>query len=119
VHTSNCSALDEAVVYTTTAETFSPEERRRFESLAMRAGLRRYGGDCYLYGMLASGWCELVIEVQLKAHDFMAVVPVIEGAGGRISDWRGARLTTASVGRVVAAANETLWKVAIETLGAP
>ncbi|HUO20649.1 MAG TPA: histidinol-phosphatase [Steroidobacteraceae bacterium] len=118
VRTSEVSALGDAVVYTTTAETFSPAERRRFEALAMRAGLRRYGGDCYLYGMLASGWCELVIEVQLKAHDFMAVVPVIEGAGGRISDWRGAPLTTASDGRVVAAANETLWRLAVETLGA-
>jgi inositol-phosphate phosphatase / L-galactose 1-phosphate phosphatase / histidinol-phosphatase len=58
-----------------------------------------------------------VIEVQLKAHDFMAVVPVIEGAGGRISDWRGACLTCASDGRVVAAANETLWKMAIAALG--
>jgi inositol-phosphate phosphatase / L-galactose 1-phosphate phosphatase / histidinol-phosphatase len=117
VRASSCRALEEAVVYTTTAETFNPEERRRFESLAMRAALRRYGGDCYLYGMLASGWCELVIEVQLKAHDFMAVVPVIEGAGGRISDWRGERLTSASDGRVVAAANETLWQEAVEVLG--
>ena len=117
VHTSDCSTIGEAVVYTTTAETFSAEERRRFESLAMRAALRRYGGDCYLYGMLASGWCELVIEVQLKAHDFMAVVPVIEGAGGKITDWRGAPLTSASDGRVVAAANETLWKMAVEALG--
>jgi len=117
VHTSDCSTIGEAVVYTTTAETFSAEERRRFESLAMRAALRRYGGDCYLYGMLASGWCELVIEVQLKAHDFMAVVPVIDGAGGKITDWRGAPLTSASDGRVVAAANETLWKMAVEALG--
>jgi myo-inositol-1(or 4)-monophosphatase len=79
--------------------------------------LRRYGGDCYLYGMLASGSCELVVEVQLKPHDFMAVIPVIEGAGGRITDWRGAPLSTASNGRVVAAANETLWKEAVTELG--
>jgi inositol-phosphate phosphatase / L-galactose 1-phosphate phosphatase / histidinol-phosphatase len=117
VHTSTCRSLAEAVVYTTTAETFSSDERKRFEALAMRAALRRYGGDCYLYGMLASGWCELVIEVQLKPHDFMAVIPVVEGAGGRISDWRGARLTTASDGRVVAAANEMLWEAAVAELG--
>ncbi len=119
VRTSTCSSLAQAVVYTTTAETFSSEERERFEALAMRAALRRYGGDCYLYGMLASGSCEFVIEVQLKPHDFMAVIPVVEGAGGMITDWRGARLTTASDGRVVAAANETLWKLALEALGKP
>jgi len=117
VRASECRVLADAVVYTTTAETFSAAERARYEALAGRAALRRYGGDCYLYGMLASGWCELVIEVQLKAHDFMAVVPVIEGAGGRISDWRGARLTRASDGRVVAAANAALWEEAVAELG--
>jgi myo-inositol-1(or 4)-monophosphatase len=115
--TSDRRSLAEAVVYTTTAETFNSEERPRFEALAGRAALRRYGGDCYLYGMLASGFCELVIEVQLKPHDFMAVIPVVEGAGGRISGWRGETLSSASSGRVVAAANETLWRQAVEELG--
>ena len=117
VRTSACRSLADAVVYTTTAETFSSEERPRFEALIKRAALRRYGGDCYLYGMLASGSCELVIEVQLKPHDFMAVIPVVEGAGGNISDWRGAPLSTASNGRVVAAANDALWREAVAELG--
>jgi myo-inositol-1(or 4)-monophosphatase len=67
--------------------------------------------------MLASGCCELVVEVQLKPHDFMAAIPVVEGAGGRISDWRGAPLSSASDGRVVAAANEALWTEAVAELG--
>ena len=117
VHTSACRSLGEAVVYTTTAETFNSEERPCFEALGARAALRRYGGDCYLYGMLASGCCELVVEVQLKPHDFMAVIPVVEGAGGRISGWRGETLSSASNGRVVAAANETLWREAVAELG--
>jgi len=116
VRSSECRSLADAVVYTTTPETFSSQERQRFEALALRAALRRYGGDCYLYGMLASGSCELVIEVQLKPHDFMAAIPVVEGAGGRISDWRGAPLTSTSDGRVVAAANETLWREAVAEL---
>lgn len=113
----DCRSIDEAVVYTTTAETFSPAERERFEALTRRAALRRYGGDCYLYGMLSSGHCDLVIEVQLKPHDYLAVVPVIEGAGGRISDWRGAPLNMKSDGRAVAAATEQLWRQAVEELG--
>src|SRR5882762_8214215 len=104
VRTSACRATEQAVVYTTTPETFDAGERRRF------------GGDCYLYGMLAGGHCDLVIEVQLKPHDFMAAIPVVEGAGGRISDWRGAPLGTASDGRVVAAATEALWRQAIREL---
>jgi inositol-phosphate phosphatase / L-galactose 1-phosphate phosphatase / histidinol-phosphatase len=116
VHTSSCQSIEQAVLYTTTPDTFNTEERRRFDALGARALLRRYGGDCYLYGMLAGGHCELVIEVQLKPHDFMAAVPVVEGAGGRISDWQGAALSSSSDGRVVAAANETLWRQAIGEL---
>jgi inositol-phosphate phosphatase/L-galactose 1-phosphate phosphatase/histidinol-phosphatase len=108
VRTSPCQTIEQAVIYTTTPDTFNTEERRRFEALGSRALLRRYGGDCYLYGMLASGHCELVIEVQ----------PVVEGAGGRISDWRGASLTSSSEGRVVAASTEALWRQAVKELGA-
>ncbi len=117
VNTRDCRAIEQAVVYTTTVETFDGGERRRFETLSARAALRRFGGDCYLYGMLAGGYCDLVIEVQLKPHDFMAAIPIIEGAGGRISDWRGAPLSTASDGRVVAAATEALWQQAVRELG--
>jgi len=115
----DCGSLAAAIVYTTTAETFDPPDRRRFEALSARAALRRFGGDCYLYGMLASGHCDLVIETHLKPHDFMAAIPIIEGAGGRISDWRGAPLGFDSDGRVVAAGSEALWRAALSELGAP
>ncbi len=116
VSTRACQTVEQAVIYTTTAETFNERELPRFQALAARAALRRYGGDCYLYGMLASGFCDLVVEVQLKPHDFMAVVPVVQGAGGRMSDWQGNPLTFASDGRVVAAATEALWHQALEEL---
>ncbi|MBS0577722.1 MAG: histidinol-phosphatase [Proteobacteria bacterium] len=116
VHTRACRALADAVVYTTTTESFDAAELACFQAVARRAALRRYGGDCYLYGMLAGGHCDLVIEALLKPHDFMAVVPVIEGAGGRISDWQGRPLTFASDGRVVAAGSEALWQQALEDL---
>jgi len=117
--TSACRDLAEATIYTTTAETFTPDERRRFETLGARTALRRYGGDSYLYGLVASGHCELVVEARLKPHDYMALVPVVEGAGGRITDWRGAPLSNDSDGRVVAAANETLWREALSVLDGP
>ena len=104
------------VVYTTTPESFNAGELACFQAVARRTALRRYGGDCYLYGMLAGGHCDLVIEVLLKPHDFMAVVPVVEGAGGRISDWQGRPLTFASDGRVVSAGSEALWQQALEEL---
>jgi inositol-phosphate phosphatase / L-galactose 1-phosphate phosphatase / histidinol-phosphatase len=118
VSTRACRSIEEAVVYTTTVETFDAAERARFEALGARAALRRFGGDCYLYGMLANGHCDLVIEVQLKPHDFMAAIPVIEGAGGRISDWRGAPLSLATDGRMVAAGTQALWQQAVDALSA-
>ncbi len=48
-----------------------------------------YGGDCYAYGLLAMGFADLVIEADLQLHDFAALVPVVEGAGGVITDWEG------------------------------
>ncbi len=116
VRTSDCRSLGQAILYTTTAETFDEVERPRFEALGARCALRRFGGDCYLYGMLAGGYCDLVVEAKLKPHDFMAVIPIVTGAGGRISDWRGAPLDASSDGRVIAAATEELWGKALEAL---
>jgi inositol-phosphate phosphatase / L-galactose 1-phosphate phosphatase / histidinol-phosphatase len=118
VRTSRCHSIDAAVLYTTTLESYSARERERFESLSARTALRRFGGDCYLYGMLAAGHCDLVVEVALKPHDFMAAVPIIEGAGGRISDWSGAPLSVVTDGRMVAAATEALWREAVAALRA-
>jgi len=114
--TRDCRSLGEAILYTTTPDTFDAAERPRFEALSARTALRRFGGDCYLYGMLASGFCDLVVEAHLKPHDFMAVIPVVTGAGGRISDWRGAPLSAASEGCVVAASTAALWRQALALL---
>jgi inositol-phosphate phosphatase / L-galactose 1-phosphate phosphatase / histidinol-phosphatase len=114
--TRDCRSLADAILCTTTPETFEGPDRSLFEALSARTALRRFGGDCYLYGMLASGFCDLVVESHLKPHDFMAVIPVVTGAGGRISDWRGAPLGAASDGRVVAASTEALWRQALEIL---
>jgi len=112
----DCRSLGEAILCTTTPETFEGPDRSRFEALSARTALRRFGGDCYLYGMLASGYCDLVVEAKLKPHDFMAAIPIVTGAGGRISDWQGAPLSAASDGRMVLASTEALWQQALEIL---
>jgi fructose-1,6-bisphosphatase/inositol monophosphatase family enzyme len=66
--------------------------------------------------LLASGHCDLVVETSLKSFDFMALIPVIEGAGGIIRDWDGRPLTPDSDGRVIAAANDSLLKQALTVL---
>jgi myo-inositol-1(or 4)-monophosphatase len=114
--TSACRRIGDARVFTTSPDMFAAEDWKHFDALSQRAAFRRYGGDCYIYGLLASGHCDLVIETGLKPYDFMAMIPVIEGAGGKISDWRGNALGLHSDGRVVAAATEELWREALEDL---
>ena len=75
-----------------------------------------YGGDCYAYGLLASGHIDLVVEAGLKPYDFCALVPVVEGAGGRITDWRGEALGPRSDGRVIAAGDPRIHEAALELL---
>ena len=64
-------------------------------------------GDCYMYGLLASGYMDACIEASLSPYDFCALVPVVEGAGGIITDWSGNDLTIKSDGRILAAGNTT------------
>jgi inositol-phosphate phosphatase / L-galactose 1-phosphate phosphatase / histidinol-phosphatase len=105
---SRAKKLENAQIYTSSPDFFSREDWTRYDRLSRKAMFRRFGGDCYQYGLLASGYCDLVVETSLKSFDFMALVPVVEGAGGVITDWDGRPLTHDSDGRVVAAANEAL-----------
>jgi histidinol phosphatase-like enzyme (inositol monophosphatase family) len=108
--------LEDAHIYTSSPDFFSPEDWARYDALSRKAMFRRFGGDCYQYGLLASGHCDLVVESSLKSFDFMALVPVIEGAGGVMSDWKGQPLTRHSDGRVIAAANKILLEQALAIL---
>lgn len=114
--TSRCSRLSAARFYTTSPETFAGETMEGYRRIAQAVALRRFGGDCYSYGLLASGHCDLVVEAGLQPYDYMALVPVIRHAGGVISDWDGNALTLASDGRVVAAATPALHADALALL---
>ncbi|MEG3617121.1 histidinol-phosphatase [Magnetovibrio sp. PR-2] len=103
-----CAALDKAWLYTTTPELFEGDNETAFNALAKTVWRRVYGGDCYAYGLLSSGHVDLICEVQLGTYDYAALVPVIEGAGGIITDWSGASLTMDSDGRVLAAGDKAL-----------
>ena len=113
---SRTAKLEDAQIYTSSPDFFTPQDWARYDVLSKKAMFRRFGGDCYQYGLLASGHCDLVVETSLKSFDFMALIPVVEGAGGIIRDWEGRPLTPHSDGRVVAAANESLLKQALAVL---
>ena len=85
-----CSSLGDAVVACTHPSIFkTPPELAAFHRVADRARLTRYGGDCYAYCLLAMGLIDVVIEASLHAYDVQALIPIIEAAGGVITDWRG------------------------------
>ncbi len=104
VRTRTCPALAEAILATTSPNCFSDHEAEHFMALAQKTAHRRliWGGDCYNYALLASGHIDIVVEAGLKLHDLAALVPVVEGAGGRMCDWSGDPLTADSAGDVIA-----------------
>ncbi|MFD1301239.1 inositol monophosphatase family protein [Methylobacterium marchantiae] len=111
-------ALADARLFATSPDIFEGPDAEAFASLSRAVGLRRFGGDCYSYGLLASGHCDLVVEAGLQVYDVMALVPVVQGAGGVLTDWEGCPLTPDFDGRVVAAANAGLHAEALAHLRA-
>jgi len=111
-----CTGLSGATLFTTSPLLMSDEERGSFEKVQARARLSRYGGDCYAYCMIAAGFVDLVIETDLKPHDIVALIPIIEGAGGIITNWAGK--AAASGGRIVAAGDKRVHAEALKLLQA-
>jgi histidinol-phosphatase len=112
-----CAKLSEAVVSTTHPWSyFSNSERAGFERVARAARMSRFGGDCYAYAMLAAGHIDIIIEADLKHWDVAALIPVIENAGGIVTDWQGARVRDG--GRIVAAGDARAHTQALALLNA-
>jgi inositol-phosphate phosphatase/L-galactose 1-phosphate phosphatase/histidinol-phosphatase len=95
---------------------FTAAERAALTRVESAVRFPVYGGDCYAYGLLAMGSIDLIVEADLDVHDFMALVPVIEGAGGIVTDWRGTALTPTSDGRIVAAGDRRVHERALKLL---
>jgi histidinol phosphatase-like enzyme (inositol monophosphatase family) len=99
-----CDVLGKAAAYSTSPYMFATErDAAAYERLRRRVKLALYGADCYAYGLMSSGWADLVVEGGLKVYDYCALIPVIEGSGGLITDWLGRPLGLGSDGRVLAA----------------
>ncbi len=103
-----CPAPDEALLATTSPWLFGAAGGAAFDRVRGKVRDTLLGCDCYNYALLASGHGDLVIEEGLKLYDFAALVPVVEGAGGRMTDWAGKPLNADSEGRVIAAGDPAL-----------
>lgn len=104
VKTRTCRSLSNATLATSGPQYFTQHDGEHFMALAAKTAHKRmlFGGDCYNYALLASGHIDIVVEAGLKLHDFAALVPVIIGSGGMMSDWSGEPLHADSSGHVIA-----------------
>jgi histidinol phosphatase-like enzyme (inositol monophosphatase family) len=112
--TRDCQKLSDAILSTTDPFILTAPERGAFEHIRATARLTRYGLDAYAYARLAAGTIDMVTETGLKAHDVAALIPVIEGAGGVLTDWRGGAPQLG--GQIVAAANRRILEEALISL---
>ncbi|MFG1397558.1 histidinol-phosphatase [Roseixanthobacter pseudopolyaromaticivorans] len=110
----DCRRLEDAVLFTTSPRLMNGEDRTAFERVEEKVRLSRYGGDCYAYCMVAAGLVDLVIETGLQDHDVIALVPIIEGAGGIVTSWEGG--SPVAGGRVVAAGSAAVHAQALAVL---
>lgn len=103
-----CPTLGQAELSCTSPDIFTDETRPKFEGLRRAVRRTSWGGDCYGFGLLALGQIDLIVEDDLKPWDWAALVPVVTGAGGSVTDWTGAPLRLGTSGRVVALGDPAL-----------
>jgi inositol-phosphate phosphatase/L-galactose 1-phosphate phosphatase/histidinol-phosphatase len=117
IHTSKTTSIDQAIVYTSALEQFGPDNKERFLRLSSGALFTRMSHDCYAAGLLALGCVDLLLESKVFDYDILPQLPIIEGAGGMVSDWEGRPLSDAShYETVLMAANQELHVAALERL---
>lgn len=111
-----CAEISAATVLSTAPEMFQGADGPAFQRLRGAAKLTLYGGDCFNYGLLASGFADIVVEADLAPYDHLAHAPIIAGAGGVMTDWQGRPTGLESDGRVICAGDRRCHEQAISLL---
>lgn len=115
LHCRQGTLLSDATMYCTTPDMFdTPTSRASFQRVRDAVRLSRYGGDCYAYALLASGFVDVVLDCDLKPYDIVALIPLVENAGGVVSNWEAG--SGVDGGRIIAAASPELHEEALSLL---
>ena len=115
IHTSSTDNISDSILCCTHLSMFhSGKALDKFIRLADGCRFSRFGTDCYGYAMLALGSVDLIVESNMKAFDIMPLIPLVEAAGGVVTNWQGADVSLG--GDVVAAANQELHAQALKLL---
>ena len=113
-----CEDLKSATFFTTAPELFRDNAKKAYDAVSTQCRVPMYGVDAYAYGLTALGLADTVVEIGLQAYDFCALVPVVEGAGGVMSDWSGKELTIDSDGAVIASGDARCHQDVLATIKA-
>jgi fructose-1,6-bisphosphatase/inositol monophosphatase family enzyme len=116
--TRSCTSVEQAVLTVISPDKIEGDDQLAVDALSRRARVRRYSSDGYAHALLASGYVDMVVAVRQEPFDYLAVVPVVEGAGGCITDWEGEPLRLESDGRILVAATAELHQEALHVLQA-
>ena len=111
-----CEDLSQAWLYATSPQMFEDADFPAFERLRKATRRTVYGAECQAYGLLASGWVDIVCEGTMELYDCATMVPIVEGAGGVITDWKGQALGSGGDGTVLAAGDARIHARALELL---
>lgn len=111
-----CPDLSRAWLCTTSPQMHQGLNFGHFENLRHRCRHALYGGDCYSYGQLARGRADLVCDSSMQPYDYVALVPIVEAAGGRMTDWSGRTLGLDGDGTVIASGAPALHAAAVAAL---
>ena len=111
-----CDRIDNATLFAYGAELMEGAHGPRFRRLYNTVKRKRFGYDCYAYGLLALGYVDVIADCDMKPYDYAALVPIVENAGGKITDWEGNSLTLDNPGFVLAVGDPALHRQAIEIL---
>jgi histidinol phosphatase-like enzyme (inositol monophosphatase family) len=115
LHVRQCGNLSDAVLCATHPEAyFTAAEREAFCRVQREVRMSRFGGDCYIFGPLALGFIDLIVESSFHRWDVAALIPIVEGAGGLITDWRGE--SCADGGQILAAGDARVHAQAMKLL---
>jgi histidinol phosphatase-like enzyme (inositol monophosphatase family) len=117
LQTRACAFLSDAVLCATDpSDYFSQNEQQAFARVRAGARMTRYGGDCYIFAMLALGFVDVIVEAGFNVWDAAALIPIVEGAGGMMTSWDGG--SAASGKTILAAGDRRVHAEAMKLLGA-
>ena len=117
IKTKNTRSIHSASIACTSPNMFNEKQLKLFKNVENKCINSVWGGDCHNFALLSAGFIDIVIEHNLSWHDIAATIPIIEEAGGLVTDWNGVEIDSESDGGIIASSNKCLHKEVLDIIG--